>query len=446
MFFKKQKFLVAGISRSGVASADFLLKRGAKVFLFDDVDSESVHNAMRELESRGGVIVPQDGLEQASLDCDILVLSPGIPIDHPLPVSFKKQGKRIMGESELDALYLRATAVAVTGTNGKTTTVSELTEILNASGFAAVACGNVGTPVLSKVEELGYDDIAVVEVSSFQLETLVSFRPHIAVVTNIAEDHLDRHYNMENYIFLKERILKNATPSEYAVLNYDDPTVRSFAQHTKAQIVWCSMEERVDGAYYEEGSLFFRGEKIVEADELAVRGRHNLYNTLFCIACASLLGVDGETLRKAATEFKGIRHRMEYVREVNGIKYINDSKATNVNATLRAVESLKEESVLLLGGRDKGESYDFLFEELKKSGVVHTVLYGENRMKLLKSAMNVGYEQITVCATLEIALAIANQTAQEGQTVLLSPAAASFDAFSSFEDRGDRFVSLVNAL
>lgn len=446
MFFKKQKFLVAGISRSGVASADFLLKRGAKVFLFDDVDSESVHNAMRELESRGGVIVPQDGLEQASLDCDILVLSPGIPIDHPLPVSFKKQGKRIMGESELAALYLRATAVAVTGTNGKTTTVSELTEILNASGFAAVACGNVGTPVLSKVEELGYDDIAVVEVSSFQLETLVSFRPHIAVVTNIAEDHLDRHYNMENYIFLKERILKNATPSEYAVLNYDDPTVRSFAQHTKAQIVWCSMEERVDGAYYEEGSLFFRGEKIVEADELAVRGRHNLYNTLFCIACASLLGVDGETLRKAATEFKGIRHRMEYVREVNGIKYINDSKATNVNATLRAVESLKEESVLLLGGRDKGESYDFLFEELKKSGVVHTVLYGENRMKLLKSAMNVGYEQITVCATLEIALAIANQTAQEGQTVLLSPAAASFDAFSSFEDRGDRFVSLVNAL
>lgn len=446
MFFKNQKFLVAGVSRSGAASADFLLKRGAKVFLFDDVATESVQQTMRELEERGGVIVPSEGLEEASRACDILVLSPGIPIDHPLPVSFRKQGKRILGEMELAALYLRATAVAVTGTNGKTTTVTQLTEILNASGFAAVACGNVGVPLLSKVDELGYDDVAVVEVSSFQLETLTSFRPHIAVMTGIAEDHLDRHYTMENYIFLKSRILKNALESEFAVLNYDDMTVRAMAQKCRAHVVWCSMEQKVDGAYCLDGVLYFRDERIMSADELAVRGRHNVYNTLFCIASACLLGVDAETLRAAAMAFKGVRHRCEFVREVNGVKYVNDSKATNADATLRAIESMREPCLLLLGGRDKGESYETLFEGIKRSGVVHVILYGENRMKLLKSAVAAGYDQITVCATMEIALSLAKMTAKEGQTVLLSPAAASFDAYTSFEERGDKFVALVNAL
>ena len=443
MYFKNQKFLVAGMSKSGAAACDFLLRRGAVVYMYDDVADGAVKSTMRELEIRGANPVPQGGLTAAIDDCDILVLSPGIPIDHEIPVAFRKKGKRIIGESELGCMFLRAALVAVTGTNGKTTTVTMIDEVLRAAGEKSCACGNIGVPLSAKTDELGYDDVAVMEVSSFQLETLSSIRPHVAVITNIAEDHLNRHYNMENYIFLKSKLLRNMRESEYAVLNYDDPVVRGFAKDIRCPVRWFSVKERAEGAYLYEGGLYYENEKIMDASALSLKGEHNVKNALACICACKLLGVESKTIADALSKMRGVRHRIEFVAEVDGVTYIDDSKGTNVDATITAVNSMQADTVLLLGGKDKGYDYDKLFSALKNSRAVHAVLYGENRFKLLNGAVRNNYSEVTLCADFTLAVKIAAMTARAGQCVLLSPASSSFDSFSGYEERGERFAEIV---
>lgn len=278
------------------------------------------------------------------------------------------------------------------------------------------------------------------------METLNSLCPHISVILNITEDHLNRHYNMENYIFLKAKLLKNASEAEYAVLNRDDTIVRGFAEKTKARIVWFSVRERVNGAYLENGTLFYNGEKIMEANELFADGLHNIQNALAAIASAKLMGVKTASIKKALRDFKGIKHRIEFVGEVNGVRYVDDSKGTNVDATVKAVGCMKTETLLLLGGKNKGYDYRKLFDVLKNSKVVHAVLYGENRYELLKCARERGFEGITVCENFAFAVQIASMKATRGQTVLLSPASASFDEFAGYEERGDAFVQIVRTL
>ena len=446
MYFKHQKFMVAGLSKSGSAAANFLLDRGAVVYLYDDVNAEAVRRTVADLEARGAVPIRQGGLAAAIDECDVLVLSPGIPIDHELPVAFRKKGKRIVGEAELGSLFLRAAMVAVTGTNGKTTTVTMLDEIFRAAGLNSMACGNIGVPLLSCVDRLGYDDIAVTEVSSFQLETLTSIRPHVAVITNIAEDHLNRHYTMENYIFLKSKILRNMRESEYAVLNYDDNAVRAFAKDLRCGVRWFSVRERAEGAYLYEGGLYFENEKIMEVADLSLKGEHNVKNALAAICAAKLMGVESTAVAKALANMRGVRHRIERVGEVGGVVYVNDSKGTNVDATLNAVRCMQTETVLLLGGQDKGYDYDKLFYDLKESKVIHSVLYGENRFKLLNSAVRQNESRITLCADFSLAVRIAAMTAKAGQCVLLSPASSSFDAFAGYEERGEAFERLVGRL
>ena len=350
MLFSQQVFLVAGLSRSGVSAAKFLLSRGAKVYAYDDAEGESVQKAIASLSEQGCRIVHREELSERAKECDILVLSPGIPIDHPLALLFRKRKRRVTGEMELGALALSCPAVAVTGTNGKTTTVTMLERIFRAAGKECFACGNSGLPLTSAAEKLKSSGVAAVEVSSFQLETLSSLRPHVAVVLNIAEDHLDRHYSMENYIYLKRKLLKNCTESEYAVLDRDDPVVRSFAEHTKAQIVWFSVKERVEGAYLEDDHLCFKGEKVLSLDDLSVRGEHNLANALAALAAAKLMGAGNEAIASALSSFKGVSHRLEKVLERDGVIYIDDSKATNVDSCLKAVAGLDRETVLLVGG------------------------------------------------------------------------------------------------
>ncbi len=398
MYFKGQKFFVAGMSVSGESSARFLLERGAEVYIYDDVISDAVSAIMNDLKELGAHVVSADSLDSAVQKCDILVISPGIPIDTALPIAFRKQGKPIIGEEELAAMFLRATSVAVTGTNGKTTTVTMLGEMLNKTGNKCVACGNNGNPLIREVEDLTFNDFAVLEISSFQLETLSSLRPHIAVITNISEDHLNRHYNMENYVFLKSKILRNLRESEFAVLNYDDPTVRGFAANTKAKVVYFSIQSKVDGAYYENGSLYFRGEKFFEVNDLTISGVHNVYNALACVAVAGILKLDKKKAGDAICAFKGVRHRIEKIREVNGVTYIDDSKGTNVDATLKAVQSMKVPTVLMLGGKDKGDDYSPLFEGLNSSTVVHAVIYGENRFKMLNAAIKSGFTSFSLCS------------------------------------------------
>ena len=423
----RSKFMVAGMSKSGECAARFLLERGADVYIYDDVVSEKIKAVMDEFSSLGARVVTAESYMDATLVCDILVLSPGIPIDNPLPVAFRKQGKTIIGEEELGAMFLRATAIAVTGTNGKTTTVSMLNSILENDGHKSVACGNIGNPLLGEVENLGFNDYAVIEVSSFQLETLSSLRPHIAVITNVTEDHLNRHYNMENYVFLKSKILRNLRESEYAVLNYDDEVVRGFAKSTKAKVVYFSMRERTEGAYFENGSVYFNGEKYFDVSDMTLTGVHNVYNALACVAAAHILGIDKNKVAEAICSFKGIKHRIEVVSKSNGVTYIDDSKGTNVDATVKAMNAMTEPTVILLGGKDKGYDYMPLFSSMKESKVVHAVLYGENRFKLLNAAIKAGFSDFSLCAEFRPAVRLAQFIAKPGQNVLLSPASSSLD-------------------
>lgn len=444
MYFGNQKFFVAGMSKSGESSAKFLLARGASVYLYDDVVTAKISEMMRSFEERGAVIVTPENYERAVAVCDVLVLSPGIPIDNPLPVAFRKQGKAIVGEEELGALYLRATAVAVTGTNGKTTTVSMLNDVLTACGKHSVMCGNCGNPLLNEVENLTFEDFAVLEISSFQLETLFSLRPHIAVITNLTEDHLNRHYNMENYAYLKSKLVRGLRESEYAVLNYDDEGVRSMASCTRGKVVYFSAERQIEGgAYLEDGWLCFGGVRYFDGAKMTVGGKHNIGNALACVAVAGILGLDPQKAGEALRKFKGVRHRIETVGEVKGVQYIDDSKGTNADATLKAVECMKLPTVLLLGGKDKGYDYRPLFAALADSRVVHAVIYGENRFKMLNAAVSAGYLSLSLCGDFVTAVRLANFIAKSGQAVLLSPASASFDEFTCYEERGDAFARMV---
>lgn len=445
MYFKGQKFLVAGISGSGESSARFLLARGAAVYLYDDMITPAVRAAMDKLIAAGAEEVTASLYQDAVMGCDVLVLSPGIPIDNALPVAFRRMGKLIIGEEELAAAYLRATAVAVTGTNGKTTTVSMINNMLTDCGKTSVACGNIGEPTLNLVEKLSFDDFAVIEISSFQLETLSNLRPHVAVVTNITEDHLNRHYNMENYVFLKSKLVCSLRESEYAVLNYDDERVRAFASVTKARVVYFSAKSKVEGAYVEGGEVYYMGKKLFACSKMSLAGEHNLYNALACAAVAGILGLDEQTVAQSICAFRGVKHRIETVCERGGVTYINDSKGTNVDATLKAVASLASSAVLLLGGKDKGYDYAPLFDGLKNSNVVHAVFYGENRYKLLDSALKSGFTAFSLCRKMEEAVMLARNCAQRGQCVLLSPASSSFDEFKNYEERGDSFARLVQA-
>lgn len=443
MLFSKQTFLVAGLSRSGVAAAELLLGRGARVYCFDDVEEGAVAASAEQLKRQGCVLVHKEELRERSEECDILVLSPGIPVDHPLPVSFRRAGKRIIGEAELGAMLLRCPVVAVTGTNGKTTTVTMLDGIFKAAGMKSVACGNIGKPICSCIGELGDDGIAVAEISSFQLETLYSLRPHVAVVLNITEDHLNRHYNMENYVYLKSRILKNSAESEYAVLNYDDPLVRAFAEKSKAKAVWFSLREPVEGGYVSDGSFCYYGEKLFPVSELPVDGEHNVQNALAAICAARLMGVKSEVILSALKSFRGVAHRLQRIGTLNGVTFIDDSKATNVDSAIKGIGSVKGETVVLLGGKDKGYSYEPLFDAVKSSGVVHAVIYGENAFRILNAALKKGFTSVTLCRPFDVAVRVAFLTAKPGQNLLLSPASASFDSFRNYEERGERFRELL---
>lgn len=444
MFPKKQVFLVLGLSRSGESGAEFLLSKNATVYIYDDLQGERIEKTAKALEEKGAKRLLKEELAKSPEMCDVLVLSPGVPIDHPLAVAFKRRGKAVVGETEIASKYMRATVIAVTGTNGKTTTVSMLTETLKKGGFHAQACGNIGAPMIDFCG-MDEDGVAVAEISSFQLETLNSLCPHVAVVLNVTEDHLNRHYNMENYLFLKAKLLKNLTEAEYALLNYDDENVRAFAEKTKAQIMWFSVKEKVAGAYLSGDSLYFFDEKIMDVTELCLSGLHNIQNALSVIAVAKIMGVETADVREALENFKGIKHRIESLGEINGVTYIDDSKGTNVDATIKAVNCMNTDTLLLLGGKNKGYDYSKLFHSLKNSKVIHAILYGENRYALLKSAREEGFEKITVCGDMQTAVRIAGMLAKTGETVLLSPASASFDEFSGYEERGDTFVELVRS-
>ena len=275
--------------------------------------------------------------------------------------------------------------------------------------------------------------------SSFQLESISSFCPHVGCVLNITPDHLERHYGMDNYVYLKKRLLKNQKESEYSVLNFDDEIVREFSTETKAKIVWISREREVDGGYLKDDALYFKGEKIIDLKDLALKGEHNEYNALFAIACSKIIGIENSSIYKGLKDFKGIPHRIELIKEKDGINYYNDSKATNTASTITAIKTMKLPTVLVLGGSEKGEDYTELFRAIKDSLVIHIVLTGASRFNMLEKAKQMGVEGITLTSDFDLAIKIAKMNCFDGSNLLLSPATASFDRFSGYQERGNAF-------
>lgn len=443
MYLKTQTFFVLGVSKSGYSAAKLILESGGECYIYEQLKSEKIAAAVSELTALGAKSVNAENMEEAVIGSDVLVISPGVPINHPVAIRFKEEGKRIVGEAEFGFSIFNPPVVAVTGTNGKTTTVTLIDAMLKQANIRAELVGNIGVPVTSKVNECDKNTVLIAEISSFQLESISDFKPHIACVLNISPDHLERHYTMENYIFLKKRLLKNLKESEYAVLNYDDQTVRAFAEETRAEVVWVSVKEKVSGAYVAGGGIYFDDEYIADLKSLSLSGEHNLYNSLFAAACGKLMGADNESIAYTLKNFKGVRHRMELIAEKGGVKYYDDSKSTNTASAITAIRAMTRPVVLILGGSEKGEKYEALFEAIKESAVKHTVITGAARFNMFEAAGKCGVADVTVTGDFASAVKIADMFAEEGEAVLLSPACASFDCFGDFEERGRAFAELV---
>lgn len=446
MYLKKDKFLIVGISKSGIGVAELLIKRGAKCYLYDDNDGEALRRARRSLVEKGATDVTKEQLDGCIETVDIVVLSPGVPIDHEIPVKAKRSGKRIIGELELASAFCHNPIIAVTGTNGKTTTCSMIDCILKNYGVESVLCGNIGTPLSSVIDGLTENSVVVAEVSSFQLETVNKFTPHVAVITNITPDHLSRHYTMENYIYLKSRIFQCQRESEYAVLNYDDAVIRKMSEKLKSKVVYFSSKSEIDGAYLSGGKIFYKGKFVMDVSSMQLSGEHNVENVLASVCVAEIMGVTEEKIASSLSGFKGVKHRIQFIKEIDGVEYYNDSKATNADATIKAINSMKRPTVLILGGKYKGIPFDDLFDKISESSVYHAVLTGESKFKMAESAEKRGFTAISMTDDFFIAIRLAKMIAKEGDAVLLSPACSSFDKFSDFEERGDKFIEAVNEL
>lgn len=446
MNIKTQSFLILGVSKSGYFAAKYILSSGGKCFLFEENASDKVKEKIEELVSLGAKQINDEEIDDLLRVIDAVIISPGVPINHHVAVKAKRDGVKIIGELEFGYSALIPPIIAVTGTNGKTTTVSMIKSVFENDGKNVFAVGNIGVPITEKENDIlaRKDGIIVCETSSFQLESIADFKPHVACVLNIAPDHLERHYTMENYVFLKKRILKNLTQTEYAVLNFDDETVKTFSEGIKAKTIWVSVKEKVNGAYVSDGKLYYKDEQIIEISNLALKEPHNVYNALFAVAVCKIYGVSDEVIRESLENFKGVPHRIELVAEENGVKFFDDSKATNTASAITAIGSMKAPTVIIVGGSEKGETYDELFAKIKENGLIrHVVITGASGLKMLDSAGRIGLGNITYTRDFNVAVKIAKSIAENGDNVLLSPACASFDDFKNYEERGNVFKNLI---
>ncbi len=444
MFVKLSSFLVLGLAKSGESISKLLLSKGAKVYLYDNSSSEKTQNVIRQLVEQGCEYV--ENVDQVLEIIDVLVLSPGVSVLNEIVVKAKNLGIRIVGELELASYFITTPMVAVTGTNGKTTTCSLINHVLNSSNVKSKLVGNVGTPLSSVVND-NNNDVLIVEVSSFQLETTCRFTPHISCVLNITSDHLDRHFTMENYIFLKSKLVLSLKESEYAVLNYDDENVRNFKHKTNGKVVWFSQKERIDGVYLQDGKIYSGDEEIISVDKLTIFGSHNVENTLCSVATLKLLGLTNEEIANGITTFKGVKHRIEEVATINGITFYNDSKATNPDATIKAINSFSDNLIVILGGYDKGLDYTLTFKEIANNkNVKGVILTGQSAIKMYEFAKEQKVSNVILTQDFETAVKVAYLTAKENYKILLSPATSSFDEFSSYEERGEKFIEIATTL
>jgi len=442
-----KRVLVVGLGKSGVASALFLKAHGARVTVSDTKSGDELRNEIPVLLDHGITVETGGHGERTFHGQDLIVVSPGVPVDAPPLVQARALSEAVIGEIELAAQFLPGPIVAITGSNGKTTTTALTGEIMTAAGFPALVGGNIGTPAISLAERAQPETVIVLEVSSFQLETIQTFRPKVAVVLNVTPDHLDRHRTLEAYVDAKARIFENQQGSDFAVLNADDPTCVAMAARTQAQVFWFSRQKEVQqGAWVRDGNILFRdgvGQKeIMQVSEIPLKGAHNLENVLAAVCAGALMGCAPEKIRQAVRDFKAVEHRLEFVATIRGVDYYNDSKATNVDATMKALESFPANILLILGGKDKGSDYTVL-NDLLRQRVKRVYTIGAAAAKIESQIKGV---EVVHAETLENALRKASAVAQPGDVVLLAPACASFDQFKSYEHRGQVFKEIVRGL
>ena len=453
MDVKNKRVIVLGMARSGVAAAKLLARQGAIVTISDMKTEESFGGALDELKALGCTFALGEGPQKHLADQDMMILSPGIPVAKPFVQEAIGAGVEVIGELELGARMMRGGLCAITGTNGKTTTTTLVGELFRATGRPTHVVGNIGYPITADAGDMTDDDLTVAEVSSYQCETISTFHPHVGAVLNITEDHIARHGSMEAYIGMKRRIFANQTEEDWAVFNADDPTCREMAKGLAAKIAWFSRTQKVDcGAWVRDGRIVLNldGEEkdICRADEVFIPGPHNLENALAAVTIAGAMGVATELMAPVLKTFRGVEHRIETVRTLDGVTWINDSKGTNVDSTQKAIATMTRPTVLILGGSDKGASFDPLAETIIAAPqIVHCVLIGDTAEKIRAALDKAGYSATTMAGyDFDLCLRLCREKAPEGGCVLLSPACASFDMFKDFEDRGRIFKEKVLAL
>jgi UDP-N-acetylmuramoylalanine--D-glutamate ligase len=448
MELKGKKVLVVGLGKSGLAAALFLRHQGAQVTVSDVRSADALAKDIPALLEEG-IMVEAGGHGLLTFRRqDLIVVSPGVPLDTPELVQARNFGRPVIGELELAARFLKGKTLAITGSNGKTTTTSLVGDILEEAGFNTLVGGNIGVPVVALINESTDDTWSVLEVSSFQLESTEQFHPQISVILNITPDHLDRHGTFENYARAKERIFAAQTADDFVVLNADNTRAAAAASRAHAPVYWFSLDRSVpQGTWVEAGHVVFRANKdahsesILPLHSIPLKGEHNVENVLAAVCATRLAGAPPAAIRRAIEKFKAVEHRLEYVATLNGVEYFNDSKATNVDATAKAIAAFSAGIHLILGGKDKNSDYAQLSPLLRERvRAIYTI--GSAAAKI-ESQLR-GVVSLHSCETLEKAVTAAASAAHPGEVVLLAPACSSFDQFESYEHRGRVFKELVN--
>jgi UDP-N-acetylmuramoylalanine--D-glutamate ligase len=447
MELKNKRVLVVGLARTGIATALFCAARGARVTATESRTEEQIGEAVTKLRASGVALELGGHTDKTFVEQDLIVPSPGVPADFPLLVPARKAGVKIWSEIELAYRFLNGSLVGITGSNGKTTTTALIEHILRGAGLPTMLAGNIGTPLISVVDQTKKNTVTVVELSSFQLELIDTFRPNVGLFLNLTPDHLDRHHTLKAYGDAKARIFENQTSDDAAILNADDAGAAAYAP-SKPQVYWFSRKQRVaQGAYVrgEEVILRIDGEDrtMLRRGEIPLAGAHNLENVLAATIATKLAGAALPAIAAGVRSFAGVEHRLEFVADINGVRYYNDSKATNVDATLKALDAFPGRILIILGGKDKDSDYTVLRQPLREKAIL-ALLIGAAAEKIegqITSSVAVEHAR-----TIDRAIDVAARTAHSGDIVLLAPACASFDQFENYEQRGRIFKDLVRRL
>lgn len=450
MDIMNKKVLVFGSGISGIAASRLLEKKGAKVILYDGNETLDKEKMRQQIGEKTQVEIvlgtfPEEILDRLSL----VVMSPGVPTDLPIVKKMRAADIPIWGEIELAYAYGKGDVLAITGTNGKTTTTALLGEIMRSYNPSTYIVGNIGNPYTAVADTLTEDSVTVAEISSFQLETIDKFCPKVSAILNITPDHLNRHHTMEAYIRAKEDIAKNQTQEQVCVLNYEDEVLREFGSHVKADVIYFSSQRKLErGIYLEDECIIYNNEvkmELCHVDELKLLGIHNYENVMAAAAIALAYGVPAETVKTVIRQFAGVEHRIEFVCEKNGVAYYNDSKGTNPDAAIKGIQAMNRPTYLIGGGYDKDSEYDEWIEAFAGK-VKKLVLLGATKEKIAATARRHGFEDIILTGTFEEAVMTCVNLANPGEAVLLSPACASWGMFKNYEERGDKFKEIVNSL